>query len=162
MYTSFLTELISNLLGDLCRENDLANKDEQMKRCIFLIALFSDYYDNYRIDGICKYDYLFLISLIELINELTNRLIIENEIKSENYYRLIYLMDKITSNWLDLVNNIDKRQFNRQFLFTLRNQLTLIASSCKNNFKLISLLVSTVTANIRQIENAIESDLDII
>lgn len=129
-----------------------------MKRCVFLISLFSYFYDDLTIYGICEYDYLFVSKLTKMIQELiSKKLIRNNEIRPENLYRLIYLLDKIVSNWLDIINESIKDQYKKDFLYNLRNSLILRATFCKNEYKLISLSFATIVSNIRQIEAIIEA-----
>lgn len=151
-YTEFLRELIEEFLNAILTENELEKAQDQEGRCVFLLALFSHFYDDSTIYGICKYDKLFLTKLMARLMEQTQRMVCQNEVEPENYYRLIYLMDKMMVNWKDAYTEATARQYDMDLLSDIRNTLVLLSESCKNHYKLVSLAMCTIVGNIAQIE----------
>ena len=117
-----------------------------------LTSLFSDYYDDYKIFGISKYDYIYLIILIESIENIGNRMINSIYFNAENYNRFIYLIDKVISNWLSNFDYIDKNQFKLNFLSKLKSHLAFLAYKFRHNFKLITISLCTIISNIHKLE----------
>ena len=153
MFTEYLGDLIEDSLNDILNEpDDLGQTHDQMRRCVFLISLFSHFYDDPKIYGICKYDKLFLCRLMSRLEGQTNQMVSQGNVEPANYYRLIYLLDKMMSNWLDNLSDQNSKEYDRELLFEVRNHLIMLSETCKNHFKLITLALCTIVANISQIQ----------
>lgn len=153
MYVEFLGELIEDNLKAIHDENDLEQADDQMKRCLFLMAIFSDFYDDPIRYGICKYDKLFLAKLMNQLMKQTQQMTSQNDVqRPENYYRLVYLLDKMIGNWLQMFDQSTAQQYDKDLLFEIRNHLILLSEACKDHYKLVSLTLCTIVGNICQIE----------
>lgn len=153
MYVDCLGELIEDILDAIQNENDLENTDDQMKRCLFLLAIFSDFNDDPLQHGICPYDKLFVSKVMHRLMRQTQQMGKQNDVeRAENYYRLVYLMDKMIRNWLDAFKETSAQQYDMELLFEVRNHLILLSEACKDQYKLVSLALSTIVGNIVQIE----------
>lgn len=158
MYVEFIDSIVERTLDDICKESDFDNSDEQLRRCTYLITLFSYSYDDRLVFGICRYDYSFLCILIRAISGLIYKLIKENAVRPDNFCRLIYLLDRMISNWLDIFETIkDTQQYKRNFLDKLKNQLCLLVDQCKVRYRLVSLTLSTIVVNLIKLINLIEN-----